>query len=46
MEEMQGLPNNVRIFFYYAVSEIKRVKPDVIVATPGRLIDLCTNYGL
>lgn len=46
MEEMQGLPNSVRTFFYYVVSEIKRVKPDVIVATPGRLIDLCTNYGL
>ena len=26
--------------------EIRRVKPQVIVATPGRLIDLLENYGL
>lgn len=22
------------------------MSPQIIVATPGRLIDLCTNYGL
>ena len=28
------------------MAEIRRIKPQVIVATPGRLIDLLENYGL
>jgi len=28
------------------MKEIKNTKPQVIVATPGRLIDLCDNYNL
>lgn len=26
--------------------EINRNKPQVIIATPGRLMDLCDNWGL
>jgi superfamily II DNA/RNA helicase len=28
------------------VSDIRRKKPQVIIATPGRLIDLVENYDL
>ena len=28
------------------MSDIRRVRPQIIVATPGRLIDLLENYGL
>ena len=31
---------------YVQFNEIQRVRPEIIVATPGRLIDLLDNYGL
>jgi superfamily II DNA/RNA helicase len=30
---------------YQNMSEIRHKKPEVIIATPGRLIDLVENYG-
>ena len=31
---------------FHNMNDIRRVRPHVIVATPGRLIDLLENYGL
>lgn len=31
---------------HHNMSDIRRKKPQVIIATPGRLIDLCDNYDL
>lgn len=39
-------PQSFNVMFRVAVMEIRKVKPQVIVATPGRLIDLLENYGL
>jgi len=43
MEETQDQVNKVRDvkFNTFVVFEIKQKKPQVLVATPGRLIDLC-----
>lgn len=31
---------------FLVVSEIRRVKPTVLIATPGRLLDLIYNFNL
>lgn len=38
--------NSKKCLTNHVVFEIKRKRPSVLVATPGRLIDLCENYGL
>ena len=38
--------NSKKCLTSHVVFEIKRKRPSVLVATPGRLIDLCENYGL
>jgi superfamily II DNA/RNA helicase len=40
--------NKVRkiVLMPYLVRDIKRGKPDILVCTPGRLIDLLQNEGL
>jgi superfamily II DNA/RNA helicase len=49
MAVMLAQVNKVRFCLCIIVTlvfEIKQKKPQVLVATPGRLIDLCQNFGL
>ena len=36
----------MHLLTFLSVRDIQRTKPDLLVATPGRLIDLIENYGL
>ena len=42
----QELKVSLKASLRVTVSNIKRKNPQVLVATPGRLIDLVENYGL
>jgi superfamily II DNA/RNA helicase len=37
---------SIHIFTFCLVRDIKRLKPDILVCTPGRLIDLLKNESL
>lgn len=36
----------IQLFKVILVREIKKIRPDIVVCTPGRLIDLLQNEGL